>query len=116
MAHVTEESGVLPSLAVTVTVATGVVPRSTGEGAKEAFVVVEICPNAEPTLARQIAESSAYRVNLYDTDSDLRLSMPNLPRCNDVFGTAFAKYPFDKSLLRTRRTSLSRQPRIATTS
>lgn len=59
MAHVTEESGMLPSLAVTVTVATGVVPRSTGEGDREALVEVEICPIAEPALARQIAASSA---------------------------------------------------------
>lgn len=79
MAHVTEESGVLPSLAVTVTVATGVAPRSTGEGAKEAVVEVEICPNAEPTPTRQITESSVHRVSLYDTD--LRLGMPDLPRC-----------------------------------
>jgi hypothetical protein len=93
MAHVTEESGVLPSLAVTVTVTTGVVPWSTGEGANEAVVEVEICPNAEPAAAKQIAESSAQRANLYDTDSDLRLCMPDdLPRCNDVFETALAKY------------------------
>jgi hypothetical protein len=80
MVHVAKESGVLPSLAVTVTVATGVVPRSTGVGAREAVVEVEICPNAEPTPTRQIAESSAHRVSRDAAESGLRLGIPDLQR------------------------------------
>lgn len=81
----------LPSVAVTVTLATGVVPRSTGEGAREALVEVEICPNAEPAPARQIAESSAHRVSLFTTESGLRLGIPDLPKMSGRV-ECFAKY------------------------
>ena len=54
------------------------------EGAKEAFVDVEICPNAEVAPTRQVVESRAHRVSLYATESGLRLNMPDLPKCKDV--------------------------------
>jgi hypothetical protein len=83
---VTDESGVLPSLAATVTVTTGVVPWSiVNEGAKEALVEVEICPIAAETPVIQIAESSRNQENLLTTEAGLKLNMPDLRKCQDVY-------------------------------
>jgi hypothetical protein len=85
MLHSTLPPGVLPSLAVTVTVAIGVCPEKTGVGANVAVVDVAICPKADAVPVAKVSVARTYQTALRTKDLNLSLKMSTPRESNEAY-------------------------------